>query len=81
MIVEISIHSFSLWHHFANKVDFDAIDFANLARSMGYQGISLSLNDINYRHLRSGMEDMSCLNGWRKGGGGGDEGGADERAC
>ena len=51
MIVETSIHSFSLWHHFANKVDFDAIGFADLASSMGYQGISLSLNDINYRHL------------------------------
>ena len=56
MIVETSIHSFSLWHHFANKVDFDAIDFTDLARSMGYQGISLSLNDINYRHL-GGRED------------------------
>ena len=51
MIVDISIHSFSLWHHFAHKPGFDAIAFADLARSMGYQGISLSLNDTNYRHL------------------------------
>lgn len=51
MIVETTIHSFSLWHHFAHKPDFDAIAFAELARSMGFQGISLSLNNENYRHL------------------------------
>ncbi len=51
MIVETTIHSFSLWHHFAHKPGFDAIAFAELARSMGFQGISLSLNDTNYRHL------------------------------
>ena len=51
MIIEATIHSFSLWHHFAHKPDFDAIAFAELARSMGFQGISLSLNDANYRHL------------------------------
>jgi 3-oxoisoapionate decarboxylase len=51
MIVETTIHSFSLWHHFAHKLDFDAIAFAELARSMGFQGISLSLNNENYRHL------------------------------
>ena len=51
MIVETTIHSFSLWHHFAHKPDFDAIAFADLARSMGFQGISLSLNNENYRHL------------------------------
>lgn len=51
MIVETTIHSFSLWHHFAHKPGFDAIAFADLARSMGFQGISLSLNDTSYRHL------------------------------
>ena len=51
MIVETTIHSFSLWHHFAHKPGFDAIAFADLARSLGFQGISLSLNDSNYRHL------------------------------
>ncbi len=51
MIIETTIHSFSLWHHFAHKPDFDAIAFAELARSMGFQGISLSLNDANFRHL------------------------------
>lgn len=51
MIIETTIHSFSLWHHFAHKPGFDAIAFAELARSLGFQGISLSLNDKNYRHL------------------------------
>lgn len=51
MIIETTIHSFSLWHHFAHKPGFDAIAFADLARSMGFQGINLSLNDANYRHL------------------------------
>jgi sugar phosphate isomerase/epimerase len=51
MIVEPTIHSFSLWHHFAHKPGFDAPAFADLAASLGFQGISLSLNNPNYRHL------------------------------
>ena len=51
MIVEPTIHSFSLRQHFAHKPGFDAIEFAKLARSLGFQGLSLSLNDANYRHL------------------------------
>lgn len=51
MNVEVTIHSFSLWHHFAHKPGFDAFTFAELAQSMGFSGISLSLNDANYRHL------------------------------
>ena len=51
MIVEVCIHSFSLRHHFAHKPDFGAIDFAKMARAHGFQGLCLSLNDTNYRHL------------------------------
>jgi sugar phosphate isomerase/epimerase len=51
MIVEVGIHSFSLRHHFAYKPDFGAIDFAKMARAHGFQGLCLSLNDANYRHL------------------------------
>jgi sugar phosphate isomerase/epimerase len=51
MIVEPTIHSFSLRQHFAHKPGFDAIEFAKLASSLGFQGLSLSLNDANYRHL------------------------------
>jgi len=53
MIVETSIHSFSLRHHFTHKPKFNAFTFTDLAKSMGFSGISLSLNDKNYRHLGS----------------------------
>lgn len=51
MIVETTIHSFSLWHHFAHKPGFDCIAYADLAASLGLKGISLSLNNPQYRHL------------------------------
>jgi sugar phosphate isomerase/epimerase len=51
MQIDLTIHSFSLWHHFAHVPGFDAIAFADLAKGHGLQGISLSLNDANYRHL------------------------------
>ena len=51
MIVEPTIHSFSLRQHFAYKSGFGVIEFVKLARSLGFQGLSLSLNDANYRHL------------------------------
>ena len=62
MIIEPTIHSFSLRQHFAHKPGFDAIEFAKLARSLGFQGLSLSLNDANYRHLGGKDTDrMDCL--------------------
>ena len=62
MIVEPTIHSFSLRQHFAHKLGFDAIEFANLARSLGFQGFSMSLNGANYRHLGEKDTDrMDCL--------------------
>lgn len=51
MHIDLTIHSFSLWHHFAHEPGFDAIAFADLARVYGLSGISLSLNDSDYRHL------------------------------
>ncbi len=51
MQIEPTIHSFSLWHHFAHKPGFDCISYADLAAEMGFKGISLSLNNPNYRHL------------------------------
>ena len=64
MIVEVGIHSFSLRHHFAHKPDFGAIDFAKMARAYGFQGLCLSLNDANYRHLggrsTDRMERLRC---------------------
>ena len=64
MIVEVGIHSFSLRHHFAHNPDFGAIDFAKMARAYGFQGLCLSLNDANYRHLggrsTDRMERLRC---------------------
>jgi sugar phosphate isomerase/epimerase len=51
MQVEATIHCFSLWHHFAHEPGFDALAFADLAASLGFSGISLSLNNPDYRHL------------------------------
>ena len=49
--IDLSIHSFSLWHHFAHAPGFDCIAFADLARAAGFTGINLSLNDARFRHL------------------------------
>ena len=51
MQVEPTIHSFGLWHHFAHKPGFDCVAYADLAAELGFMGISLSLNNANYRHL------------------------------
>ncbi len=51
MQVETTIHSFSLWHHFAHQPGFDCVTYADLAASLGFRGISLSLNNPDYRHL------------------------------
>lgn len=56
MQVETTIHSFGLLHHFANKPGFDCLAYADLAASLGFRGISLSLNNPQYRHL-GGRED------------------------
>ena len=58
MQVEPTIHSFSLIHHFAHRPGFDCVEYADLAASLGFRGISLSLNNPDYRHL-GGRE------GWR----------------
>lgn len=64
MIIDATIHSFSLWHHFAHKPGFDAIAYADLAASFGLSGISLSLNNANYRHL--GGRETSRMDGLRR---------------
>ena len=51
MQVEPTIHSYSLTHHFALKPGFDCVEYADLAASLGFRGISLSLNNPDYRHL------------------------------
>ena len=51
MIIDLSIHSFSLWHHFVHEPNFGAIAYADLAEEYGFTGINLSLNNPIYRHL------------------------------
>jgi 3-oxoisoapionate decarboxylase len=51
MIIDLSVHSFSTWHHFRNVPGFGAIAYIDLMQSLGFTGINLSLNDSNYRHL------------------------------
>ncbi len=70
MRIDLTIHSFSLWHHFRHVPGFDALAFADLARQHGLQGISLSLNDANYRHLGGrDPERMDRLRAWLQGAG------------
>lgn len=51
MIVDLAVHSFTMWHHFRHVPGFDAIAYIDLMESLGFTGINLSLNDENYRHL------------------------------
>jgi len=51
MTIDLAIHSFSLWHHFAHAPKFGPIAYIDLAEELGFTGINLSLNNPNYRHL------------------------------
>lgn len=51
MLIDLSLHSFSLWHHFAHVAGFGALEFGALAKERGFSGINLSLNDARFRHL------------------------------
>jgi 3-oxoisoapionate decarboxylase len=51
MIIDLAVHSFTMWHHFRHAPGFDAIAYIDLMESLGFTGINLSLNDENYRHL------------------------------
>ncbi len=49
--IDLSMHSFSLWHHFRHVPGFGAMAYAELCRDLGFSGVNLSLNDADYRHL------------------------------
>lgn len=51
MIIDLSVHSFTMWHHFQHAPGFDAIAYIDLMEGLDFTGINLSLNDANYRHL------------------------------
>lgn len=51
MIIDLSVHSFTMWHHFQHAPGFDAFTYIDKMEALGFTGINLSLNDANYRHL------------------------------
>ena len=51
MKIDLTLHSFTMTQHFRHAPGFDVYAFVDLAERHGLQGISLSLNDINFRHL------------------------------
>jgi sugar phosphate isomerase/epimerase len=51
VIIDLALHSFSLWHHFRNVPGFGPIQYIDACEELGFTGINLSLNDANFRHL------------------------------
>jgi sugar phosphate isomerase/epimerase len=51
LIIDLSVHSFTMWHHFLHAPGFDALAYIDLMKSLDFTGINLSLNDKDYRHL------------------------------
>lgn len=51
MIIDLAVHSFTMWHHFEHAPGFDALAYIDRMEALGFTGINLSLNDQNYRHL------------------------------
>jgi 3-oxoisoapionate decarboxylase len=59
VIIDLAVHSFTMWHHFVHEPGFDAFTFIDRMEGLGFTGINLSLNDTNYRHLGGrGVERM-----------------------
>jgi sugar phosphate isomerase/epimerase len=58
MIIDLAVHSFTMWHHFRHAPGFDAIAYIDLMDSLGFTGINLSLNDANYRHLGGRQQEL-----------------------
>jgi len=51
MIIDLAVHSFTMWHHFQHAPGYDALTYIDRMEALGFTGINLSLNDANYRHL------------------------------
>lgn len=51
MIIDLAVHSFTMWHHFEHSPGFDALTYIDKMEALGFTGINLSLNNANYRHL------------------------------
>lgn len=51
MIIDLAVHSFTMWHHFQHAPGYDALTYIDRMEALGFTGINLSLNNANYRHL------------------------------
>jgi sugar phosphate isomerase/epimerase len=51
LIIDLTLHSFSLWHHFRHVPGYGPIAYIDECELRGFTGINLSLNDSNFRHL------------------------------
>jgi sugar phosphate isomerase/epimerase len=51
MIIDLAVHSFTMWHHFAHVPGCDALTYIDRMETLGFTGINLSLNNADYRHL------------------------------
>ena len=51
--VNLYLHTYSLRFHLAHQAGFDVQAFIERAASEGFNGVSISANDNNYRHLKS----------------------------
>ena len=51
--VRILLHTYSLRFQFQHRPDFDVFAFIDLAATLGFDGVAISANDSDYRHLGS----------------------------
>lgn len=54
--INLYLHTYSLRFHLAHQEGFDVHAFIDRAAAEGFDGVSISANDSNYRHLK-GIED------------------------
>ena len=51
--IKLYLHTYSLRFHLAHQEGFDVFAFIERAANEGFDGVSISSNDKNYRHLKS----------------------------
>lgn len=58
--INLYLHTYSLRFHLAHQEGFDVHAFIERAANEGFDGVSISANDSNYRHLK-GIEDWRLV--------------------
>ena len=51
--IRILLHTYSVRFQFQHRPDFDIFAFIELAAQLGFDGVAISANDPDYRHLES----------------------------